>query len=137
MTESQATPDTSGATRSFLDSTARVVTLGRHAVPIVRAWAGLIRAEADLARDGLAGLLIATGVVVLGVLLLLSALTGGAILGLRELGWPLWAAIALPAATGLLLAAGAGWLAYARLMRLTFPETRCRFIALLEVLDEP
>lgn len=125
------------APRSVLDSAARVVIVGRHSVPIIRAWAGLIRAEGDLARDSLSGLLITATLAVFGSLVFLTTLIGGAMLALRELGWPVWAATALPAGVGLAIALFAGWLAYARLLRLTFPETRRRLGALLEVLDEP
>jgi hypothetical protein len=133
----QAPPDGTAAARSVLDSAARVVIVGRHSVPIVRAWAGLIRAEGDLARDSLSGLLVAAFVAVFGGLVLLAALSAGAVLGLRELGWPLWAAIALPAGAGTAVAIAAGWIGYTRFVRLTFPETRRRLGALLEVLDEP
>ena len=135
--QAPAPPDDGAAARSMLDSAARVVVVGRHAVPIVRAWAGLIRAEGDLARDSLSSLLIATAVAVFGALVFLAALIGGAMLGLRELGWPVWAATALPAGVGLALCIAAGWVGHARFVRLTFPETRRRLGALLEVLDEP
>lgn len=124
------------AARSLFDNAARVVVVGRHSLPIVQAWAGLIRAEGDLARRSLSGLLIATAISALGVFVLLTALLGGSMLALREVGWPVWAATALPAGVGLLLAGLAGWFAYTRFVRLTFPETRRRLGVLLEVLDE-
>ncbi|TDR46752.1 hypothetical protein DFR29_103288 [Tahibacter aquaticus] len=134
--DAPAPPNDGAAARSMLDSTARVVIVGRHALPIVRAWAGLVRAEGDVARDSLSGLLLAAAVGVAGALIFLTALVGGAMLGLRELGWPVWAATALPAGLGLSTAIAAGWVGYTRFVRLTFPQTRRRLGALLEVLDE-
>lgn len=134
--EGASAPRTPYAAHAVLDTTARVLTLGRHTLPIVRAWAGLVRAEGDLARDSLASLLIAAAVAALGAFVLLTALIGGAMLGLRELGWPVWAATALPAGVGLCAAGLAGGFAYTRFVRLTFPETRRRIVALLEVLDD-
>jgi len=135
--ESSAPTDERDAARSLLDGAARVVIVGRHSVPILRAWAGLIRAEGDLARDSVSGILIAAGIALFGIFILFTALIGGAMLGLRELGWPVWAATALPAAVGISVAIAGGAFAYARFHRLTFPETRRRLGVLLEVLDEP
>jgi hypothetical protein len=133
----ESPPDRTEAVRSLLDGAARVVIVGRHSVPILRAWAGLIRAEGDLARDNLSRILIAAGLAVFGVFVVFTALIGGAILGLREIGWPVWAATALPAGVGIAVALVAGGFAYARFHCLTFPETRRRLGVLLEVLDEP
>lgn len=135
--ESPTAPDRTEAARSLLDSAARVVIVGRHSVPILRAWAGLIRAEGDVARDSLSGILITAGIAAFGVFVFFTALIGGAMLGLREIGWPVWAATALPAGVGLAVALAAGGFAYVRFHRLTFPETRRRLGVLLEVLDEP
>lgn len=130
-------PDRTEAARSLLDSAARAVIVGRHSVPIVRAWAGLIRAESDVARHSLSGILIAAGAAAFGLLVVFTALIGGAMLGLREIGWPVWAATALPAGVGIAVAIAAGGFTYIRFHRLTFPETRRRLGVLLEVLDEP
>lgn len=135
--ESPVPPDRTEAARSLLDSAARVVIVGRHSVPILRAWAGLVRAEGDVARDSVSGILIAAGIAAFGVFVVFTALIGGAMLGLREIGWPVWAATALPAGTGIAVAIAAGGFAYVRFHRLTFPETRRRLGVLLEVLDEP
>jgi hypothetical protein len=122
---------------AMLDGAVRVTIVGRHAVPIVRAWAGLIRAERAVARDSVTGLLAAAAVALVSVLIVLAAVVAGAMLGLRELGWPVWAATAVPVAVGTVAAVASGWIGYTRAVRLTFPETRRRFGALLEVLDEP
>jgi sterol desaturase/sphingolipid hydroxylase (fatty acid hydroxylase superfamily) len=135
--ESPAAPDRTEAAHSLLDSAARVVIVGRHSVPILRAWAGLIRAEGDVARDSVSGILIAAGIAAFGVFVVFTALIGGAMLGLREIGWPVWAATALPAGVGIAVAIAASGFAYVRFHRLTFPETRRRLGVLLEVLDEP
>jgi hypothetical protein len=135
--QSPVPPDRTEAARSLLDSAARIVIVGRHCVPILRAWAGLIRAEGDLARDNLPRILIAGGIAAFGVFVVFTALIGGAMLGLREIGWPVWAATALPAGVGIAAAIAAGGFAYVRFRRLTFPETRRRLGVLLEVLDEP
>lgn len=135
--ESPGPPGRSDAARSLLDSAARVAIVGRHSVPILRAWAGLIRAEGDLARDNLSRILVAAGIAAFGVFVVFTALIGGTMLGLREIGWPVWAATALPAGIGITVAVAAGGFAYVRFHRLTFPETRRRLGVLLEVLDEP
>ncbi len=135
--ESPVPPDRTQAARSLLDSAAWVVIVGRHSVPILRAWAGLIRAEGDVARDSVSGIVIAAGIAAFGVFVVFTALIGGAMLGLREIGWPVWAATALPAGVGIAVAIAAGGFAYVRFHRLTFPETRRRLGVLLEVLDEP
>lgn len=134
--ESPAPAERSDAARSLLDRAARVVIVGRHSVPILRAWAGLVRAEGDLARENLPRILVAAGIAAFGVFVVFTALIGGAMLGLREVGWPVWAATALPAGIGLVAAIAAGGFAYARFDRLTFIQTRRRLGILLEVLDE-
>lgn len=122
---------------AVLDGAVRVTIAGRHVVPVVCAWAGLLRAERDRARGGAKRLVLLGAMAVTGGLVAVAALSTGAVLGLRELGWPVWAATALPTAAGLAAAIAAGALGYTRLVHVTFPETRRRIGALLEILDEP
>lgn len=120
----------------LLGTAYRVALVADEALPIARRALTLVRSEARLARESVPVAFWAAGMSLLGLWILLGALTAGAVYGLAAAGWPLGWAIALPSLVGLLLLVVGALLVKRSVEHLTFIQTRARFRALLEVIDE-
>lgn len=108
----------------------------RAAPGLIRAHLRLLSVEVNFATSSLRAMAIAVALAFLSVIVLLSVLATGAVLGLIQSGFTLVSSIGIAAILPLLVCVGSIWAAYVRFERMTLPESRKRLRALLDLVDE-